>query len=735
MTAVLNLKSDWVFYKGNNIDKAERIRLPHTWNAVDGQDGGNDYYRGVCTYERLLPDFNWSDDEEVYLEFCGVDQVADVYINYEFAGHHEGGYSRFYCNITSLLSKNEKNTLTVRVSNEKSDSVYPQVADFTFFGGIYRDVNLCIVHRSHFDFNAIGGGVKVTPRQQNGEWFVELAPYTVNAENCRLEWRIQDGKKEIARQSGRADETVMIKIDEPVLWNGLQNPHLYEVSAVLYDECGRLCADYTDRFGLRTFSFDPDKGFLLNGNIYPLRGVARHQDRKDKGYAIGRAEHEEDIQLIREIGANSVRLAHYQHDEYFYRLCDEYGIVVWAEVPYITQELEKGEENILNQYRELIAQNYNHVCICCWGMSNEITLRGVTDSIKETHAAMQAIKDEMDDTRPSTMAHIAMLPPNDPFVETAQICAYNLYFGWYVGDVSQYKGWFDEFHKTHPKVCIGLSEYGTDALPAYQSGTPEVGDYTESYQEYYHEKVAEQIDEMPYLWCSYVWNMFDFAADARDEGGEAGINHKGLVTYDRKTKKDAFYVYKARWSKEPFVHIAGKRYAYRNEKETQIRVYSNLDEVELYKDGELINRKSGKYLFVFDTSLNGVHRFTARANGMEDECLIGYAEKPLQEYCCRAGKEVANWLDGAEDANGFLMSDKVGAIAKSSEGRLFLENLFSDLTARRKAMGAHVSEDGDPIRDMSNFSVEKLLNMVGGLLNEEEIKTLARQLNKIKKVK
>lgn len=529
---IITLNDNWTFFKDTAAPtegaSGEKVTLPHTWNALDGQDGGSDYFRGECTYTRALPALTLKEDEEAYLCFYGVSQTAEVFISGELVTRHEGGYSRFYADVTRFFRMGGSMELTVRVSNAVSDRVYPQAADFTFFGGIYRSVELLILDRSHFDFTAMGGGVRITPKEHEGAWNVELVPYVVGGEHTEISWRILDGAKEIAGKESPAAQTVNIAIPDPILWQGVDDPHLYTLEADLLSPEGKILDTFSARFGLRTFSVDPERGFFLNGKSYPLRGVSRHQDRENMGYAITRREHEEDLALIRELGANSVRLAHYQHDDYFYSLCDEAGLIVWAEVPYITMELKEGHENILSQFRELITQNYNHTCIVCWGLSNEITLKGVTDGIIQTHAALKAIKEELDQTRPSTMAHISMLPPDSPFVETADVCAWNLYFGWYEGNVSQYKPWLDAFHAAHPRLPVGLSEYGADALVAYQSPKPAVGDYSESYQEYYHEKLLEQIEKMPYLWCTYVWNMFDFAADAREEAGDPGKNHKGL---------------------------------------------------------------------------------------------------------------------------------------------------------------------------------------------------------------
>lgn len=750
---IITLNDNWIFFKDTAAPTAnqtlaanqtqtpahpsaqagETVTLPHTWNAFDGQDGGSDYFRGECTYARLLPALTLKEDEEAYLCFYGVSQTAEVFISGELVTRHEGGYSRFYADVTRFFRMGGSMELTVRVSNAVSDRVYPQAADFTFFGGIYRNVELLIVNRSHFDLTAIGGGVKITPKENGGAWSTELAPYVTHAENLLISWRILDGQAPVASAQAPASQTVNIAIPDPVLWQGVDDPHLYTLEAVLLSPEGKILDTFSARFGLRTFSIDPERGFFLNGKSYPLRGVSRHQDRENMGYAITRREHEEDVALIRELGANSVRLAHYQHDDYFYSLCDEAGLIVWAEVPYITMELPDGHENILSQFRELITQNYNHTCIVCWGLSNEITLKGVTDGIIQTHAALKAIKEELDPYRPSTMAHISMLPPDSPFVETADICAWNLYFGWYEGNVSQYKPWLDAFHAAHPRLPVGLSEYGADALVAYQSPKPAVGDYSESYQEYYHEKLLEQIEKMPYLWCTYVWNMFDFAADAREEAGDPGKNHKGLVTYDRKIKKDAFYVYKARWSRQPFVHLAGSRYVYRHEATTSIRVYTNLPKVSLYVDQKLFAEQEGRYLFSFEVPISGRHLIEARAEGCSDTIAIEHVEKPYEGYRCKVKQGAVNWLDGCSE-EGFVVTDRVGDILAVPEGRAFIEQLLSYVIEKRRAKGAPVRELSEElIEGMTDHSVERIFNMAGDLLSEREQIHIVRALNRVKK--
>ena len=579
MRKIVNFNRNWLFSKTAEIPADlpsgwEEISLPHTWNAVDGQDGGNDYWRGTAVYCKEFERPTLESGGRAVLEFLGAAMTADVYVNGQRLSHHEGGYSTFRVDITDALQGD--NLLCVAVDNSNNDRVYPQKADFTFYGGLYRSVNLVLVPENHFELCRDGApGIKVTPvvRERNAAVTVETWQ---NGEGS-VTMTVAGMKKTVPSENGHAAAEFVI--ENVRLWNGIEDPYLYEAKAEYGGD------EIRTGFGCRTIGFDPEKGFLLNGSVYPLRGVSRHQDRKGLGNAITIREHREDMEFIREIGANTVRLAHYQHAQEFYDLCDEYGIIAWAEIPYITQHMPNGRENTLSQMRELIAQCYNHPSIVCWGLSNEITASGpVSEDLLDNHRALNDLCHAMDKTRPTTMAHVFMLEQESELIPIADIGSYNLYFGWYLGELEQNDTFFDEYHRKYPNRVIGFSEYGADANPQYQSAHPEKGDYSESYQCVYHEHIMKCIEARPYLWATHVWNLFDFAADGRDEGGKNGENQKGLVTFDRKLRKDAFYLYKAYWSKEPFVHLCGRRYADRTEEVTEIKVYSNRSEVTLLVD-------------------------------------------------------------------------------------------------------------------------------------------------------
>ena len=634
------LNRNWTFYgpKGT----PETINLPHTWNAVDGQDGGNDYWRGTCTYEKTfpMPEFD-PETQAVYLEFQGVNASADVELNGKAVMHHDGGYSTFRAEVTGLLQA--ENHMTVRVDNSVNDRVYPQKADFTFYGGIYRDVTLLVVSKHHFDLDYFGGpGLRITPAVEGSTGKIRVESWT-NAENPTVEVTLTDaGGSTVA--SGQGTD-VTLEIPNVHLWDGVKDPYLYTATLRLVEN-GAAVDEISSRFGVRTFRVDPKEGFFLNGRSYPLHGVSRHQDRKGLGNALTRAHHDEDMALIREIGANTIRLAHYQHDQYFYDLCDQYGMIVWAEIPYISEHMPNGRDNTISQMKELVVQNYNHPSIVTWGLSNEITIstRDKADML-DNHRVLNDLCHSMDASRPTTLACYAMCGPFNRSAHISDIVSWNLYLGWYVPGLFLNDLWISFFHLVYPKRCLGYSEYGCEGMPNLHSSKPHRGDHTEEYQAIYHEFMLKCFQRHPYMWSTHVWNMFDFAADARDQGGEPGMNHKGLITFDRKTKKDSFYAYKAYWSEEPFVHMCGKRYVDRPEAETTVKVYTNQPAVSLYVNGTLLSEQTGEKVFTFRVPLGeGETRVEARCGALTDEAVFRRVDTPNPAYKLVKNKKSQNWV-------------------------------------------------------------------------------------------
>ena len=617
------------------------VDLPHTWNARDGQDGGNDYWRGTCIYRThfAAPQFNTA-SHQVWIQFDGVNASAHVVLNGSPVCNHDGGYSTFRANITELLR--DENELTVEVDNSKSDRVYPQKADFTFYGGIYRDVSLMVVSKNHFTLDYFGGpGIRITPTVQGTDASVQVTTWHDGEGEVSIELLDAAGNT-VATGKG---PDITLTIFNAHLWNGVKDPYLYSCKARLVVN-GTVEDETTTRFGVRSFKVDPKKGFFLNGKSYPLHGVSRHQDRKGLGNAITREMHDEDMALIKEIGANTIRLAHYQHDQYFYDLCDEVGMVVWAEIPYISEHMPNGRENTISQMKELIIQNYNHPCIVCWGVSNEITIstKDKKDML-DNHRQLNDLCHEMDKTRLTTLACYAMCGPFNRSAHITDMVSWNLYLGWYVPGFILNDLWMGFFHLCFPNRPFGYSEYGAEGMPNLHSTHPHRGDHTEEYQAKYHEYMLRCFKRHPWMWATHVWNMFDFAADARDQGGEPGMNHKGLVTFDRKTKKDSFYLYKAWWSDEAFVHICSKRFVERTGSTATVKVYSNQSTVALYVNGNKVGEQTGEHVFTFKVPLNGELHIQAVAGDRTDESVIRHVDTPNPEYKLHKTKsKSANWV-------------------------------------------------------------------------------------------
>lgn len=687
----ISLNPNWKFSIKDQ--PAIDVNIPHTWNAIDGQDGGNDYYRGIGTYEKTFakPDFD-ANTQDVYLEFCGVNATATVLLNGQKVASHDGGYSTFRANVTALLQ--EENDLRIAVDNTVNTRVYPQKADFTFYGGIYRDVNLLVVSKNHFELDYYGmSGMQITPGVKGDAADINMESYVYLEEGAdasvyTVELSILDHegqvvlKEEVSladftfdqprfgaitdenwlKGKGRAADLVadvsvdlshtvrqaashVFHMDQPHLWKGVVDPYLYTAKASLLFH-GQVLDEISQRFGVRSFAVYPDKGFYLNGKPYPLHGVSRHQDFKGIGNAIPKEQHKRDMELIKEIGANTVRLAHYQHDQYFYDLCDEEGMVVWAEIPYISEHIPSARANTITQMRELILQNYNHTCIVTWGLSNEITIstKNKKDML-DNHHVLNDLCHNMDATRKTVLACYAMCNPFGKVVHISDIVSYNLYLGWYVPGLFLNDIFFAIFHTRYPKRVLGYSEYGAEGMPNLHSEHPHRGDHTEEYQARYHEYMVRCFARFPWLWATHVWNMFDFAADARDQGGEPGMNHKGLVTFDRQTKKDSFYLYKAYWNAEPMIHICSKRFVDRKKNRITVKAYSNQPSLQFYCNGELVATKEADHVFTCKIDLkDGENEIRVVAGDLEDTATFVRTDTPANYKLSKKRSKSANWV-------------------------------------------------------------------------------------------
>ena len=746
MREIISLNENWTlsFPKGDHA--TEQVNLPHTWNAVDGNDGNGSYLRttGVYTRTFVQPKQPLAGGR-TYVEVLAAALNSTVKVNGQVATTHEGGFSIYRADITDLCHEGE-NELSIEVSNEDTPSMYPASADFTFYGGLYRGVNLISVPNAHFDLDYYGGpGIMVTPvpTEDGGANFTIKSFVTNPADDLTVLYSIEDcyGNEVASAVRGSADTEVTIYTPDAQLWS-MDEPNLYTVIAKLQRNNEAVDEIYAN-VGVRSFKVTPEEGFSINGVPTPLRGVSRHQDRVYEGNALTAEEHYEDAMLIKELGANTIRLAHYQHSQDFYDACDEIGFAVWAEIPFISV-FKKGEDahkHVIEEMKELIIQNYNHPSIMFWGISNEILIGGISQELVDTHHDLQKLCKELDPTRLTTIAHVSTTPVNGPMHHITDLESYNHYFGWYGGKMEENGPWLDKFHAEHPDICIGISEYGCEGIINWHSNTPQCKDYTEEYQALYHEHMAQVFEDRPWVWASHVWNMFDFGCAARNEGGVRGRNNKGLITMDRKTKKDSYYVYQAYWTKAPMVHIAGRRHAQRAGETTEIKVYSNQDTVVLYVNGKEVGQQTAHRVFKFDVVLNeGFNTILAVAGDVKDSITLEkVAEEPayytLPEFNERQ-EGVANWFKqlGSMDLAApmefpegyYSIKDTMDEIAKNEEA----------LAIASKAVKLATNFDIKPgvgMWDMmKKMTPEAMSNMISGM-PDGFIESLNAKLTKIKK--
>ena len=604
------LNNDWNFRFSHQVQKGTGVRvdLPHTWNAQDALSGKIDYKRGIGNYEKNLfirPEWK---GKRLFIRFEGVNNIADVFINRRHIGEHRGGYGAFIFEITGKVEYGKENSILVRVNNGEQLDIMPLVGDFNFYGGIYRDVHLLITDEtciSPLDYASPGVRLiqdSVSHRYAKVRAIVDLSNGSSGNQEVELNVRLLDGQrvvKEGTKNVNLSGNEVMqqeltFEIDQPHLWNGRQDPFLYQAEVTLFRN-GQMVDRVTQPLGLRFYRIDPDKGFFLNGKHLPLQGVCRHQDRSEVGNALRPQHHEEDVALMLEMGVNAVRLAHYPQATYFYDLMDKNGIIVWAEIPFVGPggyndkgfvDLPAFRANGKEQLKELIRQHYNHPSICVWGLFNELTELG--DNPVEYIKKLNVLAHQEDTTRPTTSASNQMGDLN--FITDA--IAWNRYDGWYGGTPADLGKWLDRMHKDHPEICIAISEYGAGASIYHQQDSlvktvPTSWWHPENWQTYYHIENWKTISSRPYVWGSFVWNMFDFGAAHRTEGDRPGINDKGLVTFDRKVRKDAFYFYKANWNREePMLYLTGKRNTVRTQHLQTITAFTNLSGAELFVNGK-----------------------------------------------------------------------------------------------------------------------------------------------------
>ncbi|GHV70378.1 beta-galactosidase [Bacteroidia bacterium] len=647
---VISLNRSWRFTPGYETRKNvfTEVNLPHTWN-LDAMSGKENYYRGLANYEKIvnIPEV-WK-GKSVYIRFKGVNSVANVFVNGRHVGEHRGGYTAFVFDISDYLNYGKDNTLWIRVNNAIQLDVLPLLGDFNMYGGIYRDVDLIVAEPAHIALTDYASSGVYLTQKPLGKDLEQIAARVLltgkSGDEVAVKIQIKDKQQHIVSEkqqavilTGDAQQAVnlSLEIKNPHLWQGAEDPYLYKVETELLRQ-GQVADRVVELLGIRHYTVDPDKGFFLNGKHVQLRGVCRHQDREGLGNALYPIHHKEDMDIVLEMGANAIRLSHYPQDKYIYDLCDEYGIVVWSEIPFVGPggyrdkgfvDQESFKENGRQQLKELIRQNFNHPSICFWGLFNELKESGdnPVPYLKELN--------ELAQQEDASRVTVAATNQSGELNRISDMIAWNLYYGWYGGKPSSIAGWADKTHTEYPNTPIGISEYGAGASIYHQQEElkqPDAVSYwhPENWQAYFHEEHWKELDKRPFIWGTFIWNLFDFGAAHRTEGEINGKNDKGLVTFDRKVRKDAFYFYKANWNKtDAFVYIAEKRLTERKQAPQKIKIYSNQTEVELFVNGKSLGKRRGDYgMFIWENvSLqSGKNQVTARSGKvLEDSVdLIG----------------------------------------------------------------------------------------------------------------
>ena len=762
MLKIIPFNQLWMFTKENSpsyastlIKEGQSVTLPHTWNDMDGQGGTEPYYRGACWYQRTLHIAPEDIGKRFYLEIGAAGNMGQVYINGHLVGESRCGYAMFRAALNPYLTEGD-NLIAIRVDNSYDNEVYPLMADFTFFGGLYREVNLLIMDDIHFDVMDHGrDGVYLTQTSSGDNSFrLDVRGRVIN-ESCApangsvlIQLADREGTVvwEASSELSFATETEFSlnrTISNPTLWHGVDNPYLHK-AVITVSVQGEVADARQIEIGFRTVELTADRGVILNGKPVKLNGVCRHQDFGGVGNAITKAHMELDMELIREVGANSIRLAHYQHDDYFYSLCDRYGLLVWAEIPYISIPSTKDPEsrNAFDQLERLIKQAYNHTSIYCWGVQNEITIAVETENTYRTIQKLVEEAKRLDPSRFIAQANINGVADDSIINNFTDLVGYNLYYGWYYGEIKDLGERLDEFHRVRPDVPVLVSEYGVDTNPRYHSYTPQVQDYTEEYQLLFHHNALETFQARPFVLGGYVCNMFDFGSANRKEGGEVGKNLKGLVTIDRTLKKDAFYLCKAYWSRDPFVHLAGRRFFHRHKEGNDIIILSNLSHIRLYHNDILLEEtQDGQPVYVVKDVLLKPGDNRIRVEGVDDQGTV-YTDEIIWRHVSEIdtsyihvkeekSKHVVNWFEQFDLSEAGQIEVKEGYYSIYDT----IEDLYSNDASKAVFLKYFAHVTSNPFFEVTQgvMSIDKMSQLVFYGIPPELLPVINRELNIISK--
>ncbi len=720
-----SLANDWYFtLRDITESEPERkkegtvISLPHCWNIDDPSQ------TGMAVYQKEI-EIDLNENECVYLDVGAASGVCKAWLNGMYLGEHRGSYARFRFDLSKAV-KQGTNRLCIVSDNTRYPDLNPLIGDFNIYGGLYRDVNLLTVNKAHFDPMHYGSdGIEI---ETEADGTIRIHAKTVNANNASFRYEII-GEETETFTFDCAD--ACIQIQNPHLWNGKKDPYLYQLKAVLLEN-GEESDCVVKTFGFRDFRIDPQEGAFLNGEHIKLKGVAKHQDFAGYGNAVTGDVMEMDMAIINEMGANAVRLSHYQHADEIYDICDRLGILVWAEIPMLSLPKDNHDvlENAKIMMQELIAQNRHHPCIFCWGIQNEVTMTGEYEELYPKMRELNDLVHSLDHSRLSASANIGFVKNESPLNRITDILGYNLYSGWYYGTMHDYTEWFQTFHKDNPDLCIAMTEYGVESSPFFHSSDPHVKDYTEEYQTLYHAAVWPQVEKEKYVWGSFVWNMFDFGSAIRNEGGCKGLNRKGLVTFDRKIRKDAYYVYKAMWSDESFVHICSKRYEKRCEDETVIMAASNLKDVRVTVNGKECEMIQAGPLYRFRAQLDqGENEVIAYSGTYQDSCTITRCTEPEPSYTFVDENPEFN------PANWFVNEDGQGDFMKNMYS---VNDTMDDLLANEEVKALLNQEVPEIINDERNkdgngMELIRIFNYMRTKYTEDFVRELNAKLNRIHK--
>ena len=699
------------------------VTLPHTWYSDDDQ------YRGLTVYTRKIV---WENDWEcVYLSFEGADQRCLVYADDEMLCEHRGAYSRF--RVELARPKTGVTNLVVLLDNRLDETISPHFGDFTVFGGLYRPVELLVCGKNHFDYawHGTNGVIARAGIRDNGDGLLVLEPHVcVDQKEAEIVYTLLGPNGALATTcTAPATEEVSLSVAHPIRWDGQAGANLYTLYAALRVN-GIVADEMQLRLGFREIRISPEAGLYLNGNHVRLQGVAKHQDIGLHYSAVSDDEIRTDFDFIKEIGANAVRLSHYQHAQTAYDCADEQGLLIWAEIPMLKMtENPALFENAQQQLTDLILQNIHHPSIFCWGIQNEIAMFKDAPYMHEQCGTLHSIVKSLDPNRFSACANLYPLKPKSKLNEITDLVGYNIYFGWYYGQMTDYGDYLDRFHTARSALPLGISEYGVDSNLSLHSEEPHIKDYSEEYQALWHETVYPQFEKRTWLWGSFVWNMFDFSSARRNEGGVKFVNGKGLVSRDRLTRKDAFYYYKARWSDEPFVHLCGHRFKKRSRETVDVKVYTNQALIQLWLNGsifsEAANDGNGTVLFSGVPLNPGENRLEARSGNLSDALVFERVESAEESYHLPGSDsgEVKNWFltDDYTRQGYFSVNDTANDVLDDPAAHAVLNKYVPSLVR------VMTEQNVIPL----GLTIKNILSYEGGPGTDELIRKINTELNEI----